>query len=226
MKPAFLALSAILAVAYGLFGAQLYASGSVPHAAPVALKASGIAMLAALALVRRSRLLAIALLFGAAGDALLAWSEQAFLYGALAFLIGHLCYIALFLRSGVGVSGLKREPLRLAAMCAVAGAAMALNGMLAPASNALSAPLMVYTLVLTAMTVVSFTLPASRWLAMAGAILFLISDGFVAAQHFHADSALVSTFWFGFVGWMLYWAGQAGLCVGALGLPGPPRAGI
>lgn len=221
LKPldwALLALSVALAAAYGVFGEALYASESVPHLIPVALKTSGIALLGLIALMHRSRLLAAALLFGSLGDALLAWSEDAFLYGALAFVVGHLFYIALFWRVGVGVSGLKREPVRVVPMLAIAGPSIALNTLLVPSYSALYIPLLCYSLVLTVMTISSFTLPWSRWLAMAGAVLFLISDGFVAAHVFRSEDPIVADFWFGFAGWMIYWAAQAGLCIGALGL--------
>jgi hypothetical protein len=87
-----------------------------------------------------------------------------------------------------------------------------------PRDSALFVPLCVYTGVLTLMTLSSFALPAARWLAMAGAVLFFISDGFVAANMFHPVDDTTLAYWRGFAGWMLYWAGQAALCFGALGL--------
>jgi hypothetical protein len=68
------------------------------------------------------------------------------------------------------------------------------------------------------MALCSFTLPASRWLVMAGAVLFFISDGFVAWNMFHHDPDPTLAFWRSFAGWMIYWAGQAAICWGALGL--------
>lgn len=228
-KPlALLALSAALAIAYGVFGPQLcltdYYGSDAPLAFPVALKASGIVALGLIALMRRSRLLAAGLLFGALGDALLAWSEGTFLYGALAFLIGHLFYIALFLRAGIGARALS-EPMRVIAMIAIVAIAIAMTVRLVPGESPMFVPLGVYTLVLTFMTVTSFTLPASRWLAMAGAVLFLISDGFVAANMFHPIGDPAFPFWRSFAGWTIYWAGQAAICVGALGLHKPHAGG-
>ena len=78
-------------------------------------------------------------------------------------------------------------------------------------------PLSVYTGVLTLMAISSFTLPATRWLAMAGAVLFFISDGFVAWNMFHPIPIPTLAFWRSFAGWMIYWAGQAAICFGALG---------
>lgn len=214
---ALLVLSAALALTYGLVSRDWYNAG-VSHYTLAALKASGIVLLAALALTHRSHVLAAALAFGAAGDALLALDTQmSFIAGAGAFLVGHLFYIALLLSAGVGTAAL-RQPPRVLAMAAVITAAVAMTLLLVPRDNALFAPLSVYTGVLTLMTISSFTLPATRWLAMAGAVLFFISDGFVAANMFHPNPDPVAASGLNFSGWMIYWGGQAGLCVGALGL--------
>jgi hypothetical protein len=59
---------------------------------------------------------------------------------------------------------------------------------------------------------------------MAGAVLFFISDGFVAWNMFHHDPDPTLAYWRSFAGWMIYWAGQAAICFGALGLhKAPPR---
>jgi uncharacterized membrane protein YhhN len=213
---ALLALSAILALAYGAFGSSLY-SGEPPYVAGTIFKASSIVILVGVALIARSNLLAAGLLFGALGDALLAWRPETFLYGAFAFLIGHLFYIALFLRAGLGLKALKQPPRALAALALIA-AAIAMTSVLVPRDNPVFAPLTVYTGVLTLMALISFTLPAARWLAMAGAVLFFISDGFVAWNMFHHDPDPTLAFWRSFAGWMIYWAGQAAICFGALGL--------
>ncbi len=211
-----LALSALLAIAYGAFGSSLY-EGAPPYIAGTLFKTSSIIVLALIALFTRSRLLAAALLFGALGDALLAWSPDTFLYGAFAFLVGHLFYIALFLRAGLGLGALKQPPRGLAALVLI-GAAIVMTSLLVPQASAMFTPLAIYTGVLTLMAVISFTLPAARWLAMTGAVLFFISDGFVAANMFHPADDPTLAFWRSFIGWMIYWAGQAALCWGALGL--------
>lgn len=211
-----LALSAILAIAYGAFGAPFF-EGAPPYVVGTIFKASGIVILGVIALLARSRLLAAGLFFGSLGDALLAWSPGTFLYGAFAFLIGHLFYIALFLRTGLGLAALKQPPRALAALALIA-AAIVSTSLLVPRDSAMFAPLSVYTGVLTLMAIISFTLPAARWLAMAGAVLFFVSDGFVAANMFHAPADDTAALWMNFGGWMIYWAGQAAICFGALGL--------
>lgn len=217
MKPILLALSALLAIAYGAFGSSLY-EGAPPYVVGTIFKASGIVILGLIALITRSRLLAAGLLFGALGDALLAWSPETFLYGAFAFLIGHIFYIALFLRSGRGIGAALKSPPRLLGALALIVACFVMTYLLVPRDNPMFTPLAVYTGVLTLMALCSFTLPTTRWLVMAGAVLFFISDGFVAWNMFHHDPDPTLAYWRSFAGWMIYWAGQAGICWGALGL--------
>lgn len=214
---ALLALSAILAIAYGAFGSSLY-EGAPPFVVGTIFKMSGIVILGIIALLAGSRLLAIGLFFGALGDALLAWSPATFLYGAASFLIGHLFYITLFLRSGMGVGAALKQPVRLIGALALIAAAVVMTSLLVPSDHALFAPLSVYTGVLTLMALTSLTLPAARWLAIAGAVLFFVSDAFVAASMFHPLEDPTLAHWRSFAGWMVYWAGQAGICIGALGL--------
>ncbi|MBX9747286.1 MAG: lysoplasmalogenase, partial [Hyphomonadaceae bacterium] len=166
MIRALLALSAILALAYGAFGSSLY-EGDPPFVFGTIFKASSIVILGVIALLARSRLLAAGLLLGALGDALLAWSPETFIYGALAFLIGHVFYIALFLRAGLGVSATLRLPTRTVGALALLFAAIGMTYLLVPRDNAMFVPLSVYTGVLTLMALTSFTLPATRWLVMA-----------------------------------------------------------
>lgn len=217
MTKLLLALSAILAIAYGAFGSSLY-EGAPPFVVGTIFKASSIVILGIIALLARSRLLAIGLFFGALGDALLAWSPDTFLYGAFAFLIGHLFYIALFLRSGIGIGAALKHPPRSVAALGLITACIVMTWLLVPRDNAMFAPLSVYTGVLTLMALCSFTLPKARWLVMAGAVLFFISDGFVAWNMFHHDPDPTLAYWRSFAGWMVYWAGQAAICFGALGL--------
>lgn len=209
-------LSSALATLYGILSSNGY-DATGPSAFFATLKASGIVVLGGIAIIWRSRLLAAGLLFGALGDALLAWSASTFLYGAVAFLIGHLFYITLFLRTGLGIAALTQPP-RLMVALALIAAAIVMTSLLVPRDSAMFTPLAIYTGVLTLMAITSLTLPSARWLAMAGAALFFISDGFVAANMFHPQADAGAAFWMNFAGWMIYWTGQAALCLGALGL--------
>lgn len=212
-----LAASAVLAIAYGAYGSSLYA-GEPPFIVGTIFKASSIIILGLIAILARSNLLAAALFFGALGDALLAWSPDTFLYGAFAFLIGHIFYITLWLRTGIGIGAALKSPPRLLGALALIAACIVMTYLLVPRDNEMFAPLAVYTGVLTLMAICSFTLPATRWLVMLGAVLFFISDGFVAWNMFHHDPDPTLAYWRSFAGWMIYWAGQAAMCIGALGL--------
>lgn len=217
MKGIALVASAALATAYGAFGSSLY-TGEPPFVVGTIFKASSIIILGLVALFARSRLLAAGLFFGASGDALLAWSPATFLYGAFAFLIGHLFYITLWLRSGLGIGTALKSPSRLIGALALIVACIVMTYLLVPRDNPMFAPLAVYTGVLTLMALCSFTLPTTRWLVMLGAVLFFISDGFVAWNMFHTDPDPTLAYGRSFAGWMIYWAGQAAICFGALGL--------
>jgi len=218
-----LILSALIALAYGIWAPGLYDSANPPLLALAIFKAAPVFLLCFRAVMGRNALLAYGLLFGCVGDFFLVWPDT-FLHGALAFLIGHLCYIRLFLREGVGAA-LKQPPRLLAALALIA-AAIGMTAVLVPSDNAMFIPLSFYTGVLTLMTLSSFTLTAKHWLAIAGAVLFFISDGFVAWNMFHPDPDPTLAFWRSFAGWMIYWAGQAGICYGALDLARarPPAA--
>lgn len=210
-----LASAAALAVAYGAL-APFMSGWDVSIYAIAGLKASGILLLALLAAMRRRRLLMAALYLGAMGDIGLAFGGRFFLIGAGAFLLGHVCYIALFVRNGADIAAALRTPWRVGAMTLAAATAIGLTVLLVPHNDPLFVPLGVYTSVLTLMTLAALALPAWRWVAILGAVLFFISDGFVAANMFHPQNDPGLAFASNFVGWMLYWAGQAGLCVGML----------
>jgi uncharacterized membrane protein YhhN len=204
-------------MAYGIWAPGLYARPDAPLFWLAVFKSAPVFLLCFRAVMAQSKLLAYGLLFGCAGDALLVWPDK-FLAGALGFLVGHVFYIALFLRAGIGVGAALKQPPRLLAALALIIAAFVMTSLLVPSDNAIFVPLSLYTGVLTLMAITSFTLPAARWLAMAGAVLFFISDGFVAANMFHPLADPTLAFWRSFAGWMIYWAGQAAICFGALGL--------
>jgi hypothetical protein len=50
----------------------------------------------------------------------------------------------------------------------------------------------------------------------------LLPDGFVAWNMFHHDPDATLAYWRSFAGWMIYWAGQAAICFGAIGLHKAP----
>lgn len=206
-------LSALIALAYGIWAPALYESPNPPLLVLAIFKSAPVFLLAFRALIGRSELLLLGLLFGCAGDGFLVWPDR-FMHGALAFLIGHLCYIRLFHREGIGAVAALRQPLRLLGAVALIASAIGMTYVLVPRESEMFVPLAIYTGVLTLMTLTSFTLGAKHWLAIGGAALFFISDGFVAWNMFHPASDPTLAFWRSFAGWMIYWAGQAGICLG------------
>jgi uncharacterized membrane protein YhhN len=212
-----LLLSVLIALAYGTVAPSLSAQLDPPLLALAVFSAAPVFLLCFRAVMARSSLLAYGLLFGCVGDAFLAQPDK-LVQGALAFLTGHICYITLFLRGGLGVGASLRQPLRLIGFIAVIAAAFVMTGQLMPRDNGMFLPLSVYTGVLTLMTLCALTLPTTRWLAMLGAVFFFISDGFVAASLFHPLSDPTLAYWRSFAGWIIYCAGQAAICFGALGL--------
>ncbi|MFI0740437.1 lysoplasmalogenase [Streptomyces sp. NPDC021100] len=131
------------------------------------------------------RTLALALLFGCAGDTLLqATGELPFLLGMGAFAAGHACYLALFARHGDrhgdrngGRQGDRGAGRRLAAGYAAVWAGT--TALLWPGLPAgLRPPVAFYGLLLTA---TAFGAVRTGRRAAAGGALFLLSDGLIAS---------------------------------------------
>src|SRR5262245_18965025 len=92
-------LLAILAVVAAVL--YLFFPDGLPTAGGAVLKTSMCVFLAALALLRKNRLLALALLFSACGDALLALDGSTLFVPALVgFLMTHVLYSVIFVRVG------------------------------------------------------------------------------------------------------------------------------
>lgn len=117
------------------------------------------------------RPLALALLFGCAGDTLLqTGGDVPFLLGMGSFAAGHLCYLALFARHGM-----PGRALAIGYGTAWAGTLAALW----PGLDAeLRVPVALYSLLLTTMALGATRAPAG---AAAGGALFLLSDTLIAA---------------------------------------------
>src|SRR5262245_48254058 len=82
-----LILSALIALAYGIWAPGLFESPNPPLLALSIFKGLPVFLLAFRSVMAQSRLLALGLLFGCAGDVFLVWPDK-FAQGALAFLIG------------------------------------------------------------------------------------------------------------------------------------------
>ena len=147
-------------------------------------------------------LIAVGLGFSLAGDIFLMLSDKYFIWGLVSFLAAHLCYIPAFIsRAGF------REPPWISLPFIAIG--LVLTSQIAFRARRLRWPVIVYGLVLVAMAwracaawAVLGSLPAL--LALAGALLFVVSDTLLAINRF------IRRFRFAQVGVLgTYYAGQA-----------------
>ncbi|MBI1236191.1 MAG: hypothetical protein GC188_05840 [Alphaproteobacteria bacterium] len=197
-----LSVSALLAFAY-LFASWL----PVAYPATVALKASGILLLAVYASRRNAHLLAMALAFSAIGDAMLALEPSRMTLGIAAFGLAHILYGALFLRKlrSAGVRSPWGVPLAFAIL--VYGALILY--WFQPGMGDLRIPATLYNGIILVMAVLA-VLSKARWLAVTGALLFVGSDTLIALDLFKDyDPA-----WRGPAVWISYVAAQFCLTLG------------
>lgn len=147
----------------------------------------------------------VALAFCLAGDISLAFdSKRAFLMGLGAFLTGHIAYIAIFTYMA---------NVNLGSLIALGGAVFVsaiVYTWLKPHLNSMRRPVIAYIIVITLMVAAAGSMAgdnrfstAGRWMVGCGAILFYLSDLFVARQQF-IHSAFVNRA----IGLPLYYAGQ------------------
>jgi uncharacterized membrane protein YhhN len=173
--------------------------------------------LAAWVATRRSRLsrpVLVGLLVGSLGDILLETGNAShFVPGLLAFLAGHLAYIAGFRREAPALA-----PLRALPFFGMVSLVMAIA---LPKAGPLAAPIGVYGLVIGVMmwrAAVRVGGPAGTlaWVGLLGAVLFAFSDSMIAVnkfvQPFEGARPLIL---------VTYWAAQA---LVALSVPGEPVA--
>jgi uncharacterized membrane protein YhhN len=160
-------------------------------------------------------LLVAALLFSAAGDALLAQEgEKTFLAGLASFLLAHILYIALFATAGEGAS-IFAEPWRMAAALLMATFVAALLHRLWPRlDTALRASVAVYSAAILLMGFSALTLPVPP--VVLGAALFILSDGLLAANRFLLPAGSPYRAWRGKAVWLLYYAAQVAITLGVL----------
>ena len=200
-----LSLSAVLAFAYLMVGNGL----PIEYPGTVALKASGILLLAVYAARKNAYLLALALAVSAIGDAMLALEPARMTLGIISFGLAHILYGWIFLRV-LRARGM-RGPVGyvLAALLAVLGTIMLL--WLQPSMGELRVPATIYNGVILVMAIIA-CLSQARWLAVIGALLFVASDSLIALGLFqNYDPA-----WRGPTVWISYVAAQFCLTLGLL----------
>jgi uncharacterized membrane protein YhhN len=162
-------------------------------------------------------LILIALVFCLGGDVLLAiGSRNTFLFGLVSFLLGHVIYASAFF-----VVGRIGPPMAVGTIVLTVSAASVWRW-LEPHLGNMRTPVMAYIVVISIMVcgacgvIDDPTIPAHvRASIFAGAILFYLSDLFVARQRFVVDVHVNRA-----VGLPLYYAAQFLLAFSAAGIPG------
>ena len=149
----------------------------------------------------------LGLSLGLAGDMLLEASDQTFIPGLIAFLLGHLAYAFAFSQAAGRLAPLQALPML------AYGAAVAL--VVAPHLGPLLVPVVVYMVAICSMGWRAAAFAEARggwaWASLLGALLFLLSDTLIALDRFVAPSegvrpAIILT----------YWAGPAGIAAGLI----------
>lgn len=181
-----------------------------------AVKTLAVALLAALAFIRGGPLLLVgALALSALGDAFLSRDgEKAFLGGLASFLAAHLAYIALFSLVGAGLEPLS-QPWRAALAVVMAAFAATMLFMLwRRVGPDLRVPVAAYAAAILGMGVSALTLD-NVWVIV-GAVLFMASDGLLAAEKFLVAAISPHREWMRYAVWALYYAAQLMTTLGFL----------
>jgi len=188
-----------------------------PRLARTAAKTLAVALLAALAVMRGGpALLVAALALSAAGDAFLSRDgEKAFLGGLASFLAAHVVYVVLFLKIGSGPALLAGEPWRAALALAMAVfAVVMLVSLWRRVDPGLRIPIVVYVAAIFAMGVSSLVTD-HPWV-IAGAVLFIASDGLLATERFLLAASSPHRAGMRYAVWVLYYAAQLSITLGIL----------
>lgn len=210
-----------LIISIGAACLYLVLRGTEPVWRRTLLKTAATALLALLALIAGGPMLLVAaLVLCAVGDALLAQEgEQFFLGGLVAFLLGHIVYMALFLAvattAGAGVGILFSEAWRaLLVLAALVGTGALSVRLLPTLGEDLRLPVIAYAVAIVAMLAAAATLPLP--LVIAGAALFFVSDAILAAERFLLEEESPYRIVAGPAVWVLYYLGQMTITLGFL----------
>ncbi|TPL70373.1 lysoplasmalogenase family protein [Mesorhizobium sp. B2-3-15] len=204
---------------FSLVAAVIYAFtlGMPPTLARSAAKTIAVAMLAVLAAIQSGPLLLVAALaLSAIGDAFLSRDgEKAFLGGLASFLVAHIVYVALLLRSGAGLELLGAEPWRGAiALATAVFAIVMLAALWRRVGPRLHIPIAVYVVAILTMGMSALT-TSNAWV-IGGAVLFMASDGLLAMEKFLVAAVSPHRAWMRFTVWVLYYAAQLAITLGFL----------
>ena len=201
-----LARLALIAAVIG--GVSYIASWPLDLSPPAGLawKGTGVGFLALYAALKaRSTdgwLLAAVMTFGVLGDVLLGIN---FIVGALAFLLGHLVAIGLYLRNRRARLSFSQRAFALMLIPATV-----IIAFLLPGDRAQAPGVAFYSLGLAVMTALAWTSRFPRFQVGLGAVMFLVSDLLI----FGRMGPLPDNFLVGLSVWGLYFGGQLMICLG------------
>lgn len=203
-------LAPYLALACAIVAGVSYVASwdmDLPPLANMLWKGAGVSLLALYAgLKARSLdgwLICAVMAFGALGDMLL--EAAGLTVGAVAFLIGHLIAIWLYLRNRR--RAVTRSQMLFAILLVPATGILAF---LLPTDRALAAAATLYSMSLAVMAAMAWTSRFPRAAVGAGALMFVVSDLLIFAR----AGALEHAAWIGLAIWGLYFLGQTLICFG------------
>ncbi|WP_337056231.1 lysoplasmalogenase [Pseudomonas sp. USHLN015] len=196
----------------GLAGALAYLYGDANDLATLCLWTKPVPILALLAWLLRSAApgryrhwVAVGLLLCLAGDMLLQWSPDFFVFGLAAFLLGHLAYIGAYLSD-------TRHLAPLALLLAVLFGAGMFASLARGGLGGLLVPVALYALTISAMLWRALARLGTRGpgrrsvrVAALGALCFVVSDSLLGINRFvtpfdAAGLAIMLTYWLGQLG--------------------------
>ncbi|CDX38271.1 conserved membrane hypothetical protein [Mesorhizobium sp. ORS 3359] len=181
-----------------------------------AAKTLAVALLAVLAAMQGGPLLLVAALgLSAIGDAFLSRDgDKAFLGGLASFLASHIAYVALFSQAGGGLGLLSAESWRgVIALAMAEFSIVMLAALWRCVGPQLRIPIAVYVAAILAMGISALT--GSAWV-IAGAVLFIASDGLLATERFLLAAISPQRLWMRYAVWVLYYAAQLAITLGFL----------
>ena len=194
-----------------ILGAVTYLYGVSTHAMVLCLLTKPVPVLALLGWLHSGPVspyrhwISIGLGFSLLGDILLAWPQDLFVFGLVAFLFAHLAYLKAYL------ADCRRAAVPALILALLAGGSL-LSVMASQGLGDLLVPVGVYALAISAMLwralarLGSGVPKHSAWLAAAGALAFVVSDSLIGidrfVQPFSAAPYLII---------LSYWLGQWGI---------------
>ncbi len=179
----------------------------IPPLASMLWKGAGVSLLALYAAFRARNLdgwlICAVMAFGALGDMLL--EAAGLTVGAVAFLVGHLIAIWLYLRNRR--QALSRSQLLFAIVLVPATGILTF---LLPTDRGLAGAATLYSMSLAVMAAMAWTSRFPRAVVGTGALMFVVSDLLIFARAGPLEHAA----WIGLAIWGLYFLGQTLICVG------------